>query len=229
GGGGGGGGGGGDGGDDDAGVADGDAGAELTGRLCAAVDLRVPLACPAADLGGITVAADLATDTTDDAGVFTLAVDPDAELMVAVSGGDTPVRASAFATGDWRGDLGLRAPVVELAAWDDLVAAIGGIEPDGTASLALYLEDDSGPIAGAEVLPPDGTGQQPYYDDGAPDEWVQGGLTSAYGAALILAVPTLGGSAQMTVAVDAATYTVTVPVRDDTLTFARVLLDTSGG
>ena len=230
----GGGGGGGGGGDDgevdvDASVDDGDAGSELTGRLCAALDLRVPLACPAADLGGIAIASGSATDTTDDGGTFSLAVDPAADLLIEVSGGDTPVRPALFATAAWRGDDNLRAPTAALDAWDDLVAAIGGVEPDGTASIALYIEDASGPIAGAEVLPPDGTGQQPYYDNGAADQWDQGVLTSVFGAALILAVPTLDSSVDLTIAVDASTYTVSVPVRDDTLTFARVLLDTSGG
>ena len=30
---------------------------------------------------------------------------------------------------------------------------------------------DGAPIAGAEVIPPDGTAQQPYYDSGAADDW----------------------------------------------------------
>jgi hypothetical protein len=229
-GGGGGGGGGGDGDMDvDAAVGDGDAGAELTGRLCAAIDLRVPLACPAADLNGIAIASGSATDTTDNAGDFTLAVDPTADLLIDVSGGDTPVRPALFATAAWRGDDDLRAPTVALDSWDDLVAGIGGVEPDGTASIALYIEDASGPIAGAEVAPPDGTGQQPYYDSGAADDWDQGVLTSVFGAALILAVPTLDSSVELLIAVDADTYTVSLPVREDTLTFARVVLDTSGG
>jgi len=133
-----------------------------------------------------------------------------------------------FASDEWSGDDGLRAPAAHLAAWDDLVAAIAGFEPDNTASIALYIEDQNGPIAGAEILPPDGS-QQPYYDNGGPDEWIQGGQTSIYGAALIFAVPNFGPGAELTIAIDASTYTATIPVRDDTLTFARVLLDTSGG
>ena len=207
---------------------DGDGGGLLSGRLCAALDLRVPLACPAADLSGIEVAVGTASDLTGDSGTFDLDVPPAGDHLLLVSGGDTPVRASLFAASMWRDEDGLRAPTADLAAWDDLVALIAGVEPDGTASLALYIEDQNGPIAGAEILPPDGSGQ-PYYDGGAPDEWNQGGLTSVYGAALIFAVPNFGGSAQLTIAVDAATYSATVPVRDDTLTFARVLLDTSGG
>jgi hypothetical protein len=217
-------GGGGGGGDADAGDG-GDGGAGLSGRLCAAVDLRVPLACPAADLGGIAVASGDATATTGAAGTF--ALDVDSDVLVTMTGGDQPVRDALFATSMWGGDDGLRAPAADLADWNDLVAAIAGFEPDGTASLALYLEDESGPIAGAEILPPDGS-QQPYYDSGAPDDWDQGGLTSIYGAALIFAVPSIGGSAELTVALDADTYSVTVPVRDDTLTFARVVLDTAG-
>ena len=227
GGGGGGGGGGSGGGEEDAGVY-GDAGGRLTGRLCAAIDLRVPLACPSADLSGIAVAAGSASSLTGDAGTFALDLDPDAVVLLSVSDGDTPVRPAIFSTGAWSGEDGLRAPTATLAAWDDLVATIGAIEPDGTASIALYVEDQAGPIAGAEILPPDGSGDAPYYDDGAADAWSQGGLTSVYGAALLVAVPALGSTAQLTVVVDATTYTVTVPVDEDRLTFARVLLDTSG-
>ncbi len=216
-------GGGGGGGGGDAG--NGDGGAGLSGRLCAAVDLRIPLACPAADLGGVAVAAGDAMATTAAAGTFTLDVDGD--VLVTMTGGDSPVRDALFATSMWSSEDGLRVPAADLADWNDLVATIAGFEPDGTASIALYLEDQSGPIAGAEVLPPDGS-QAPYYDSGAPDDWNQGGLTSIYGAALIFAVPSIGGAAQLTVAVDADTFTVTLPVRDDTLTFARVVLDTSG-
>jgi hypothetical protein len=219
-------GGGGGGGGGDAGSG-GDAGDQVSGRLCEAVDLRIPLACPAADLSGIDVAAGAATATTGDAGTFTLDIAPGAGLLIEVSGGDEPVRSAIFTTGMWSGDDGLRAPTANLAAWDDLVAALAGFEPDGTASIALYIEDQNGPIAGAEIVPPDGS-QMPYYDNGAPDEWMQGRLTSIYGAAVIFAVPSFGSSAELLVAVDAATYPVTVPVRDDTLTFARVFLDTSG-
>jgi hypothetical protein len=227
-GGGGGGGGGSGGGDEEDAGPGGDAGTELSGRLCAAVDLRVPLACPAVDLSGIEVAAGSASDTTGSAGTFTLAVDPSSDLVVSVSGGDVPVRSAVFSTDAWSGDDGLRAPTSDQIAWDDLVALIGGVEPDGTASIALYVEDQNGPIAGAEILPPDGSGDAPYYDDGAADEWVQGGLTSIYGAALLFAVPALGGDAELTVAVDATSYPVTVPIEADSLTFARVVLDTSG-
>ncbi len=57
---------------------------------------------------------------------------------------------------------------------------------------------------------------------------MQGGLTSIYGAALLFAVPALGGDAALTVVVDATSYPVTVPIEADSLAFARVVLDTSG-
>jgi hypothetical protein len=199
----------------------------MSGRLCSVVDVRVPLACPATDLTGIDLTAGTATATTDDTGAFTLELAADADVVIGAVGGDDPVRAALFASEMWRDDDQVRAPIVKLTGWDPLLATIGAIEPDGTASIALYIEDQNGPIAGAEVLPPDGS-QAPFYDNGAADAWDQGGLTSGFGAALIFAVPSLASSVQLVVAVDAGAFTVTVPVADDTLTFAHVVLDTSG-
>lgn len=218
--------GGGGGGEEDAGPGA-DGGDRLAGKLCSAVDLRVPLACPAADLGGIDVSSGDASATTGAAGDFSLDLAPDADVLVSIGGGDQPVREALFASAMWRAEGRLRAPAVDQEQWNQLVAGLSGLEPDGTASIALYIEDESGPIAGAEILAPEGS-QAPFYDSGAAEEWIQGGQTSGFGAVLIFAVPVFDPAAQIVIAVDTATYTVTVPIADDRLTFARVLLDRSG-
>jgi hypothetical protein len=228
GGGGGGGGGNGGGGGDADGGGGGDGGGLLIGKLCAAVDLRIPLACPAADLGGILVASEGKTATTDDSGGFALDLDPARDHLISESGGNQPVREALFASAMWQTDGMVRAPAVSRAEWDDLVALIGAFEPDGTASIALYIEDQNGPIANAEVVPPDGTAESPFYDGTSAVDWNPEGATSGFGAALLFGVQNVGGSAELSIAVETKAYTVTVPVRDDTLTFARAFIDTSG-
>jgi hypothetical protein len=227
----GGGGGGGGGGDQDGGMGgdgggDGGGGA-LVGRLCAAIDLRDPLECPIADLEGIPLTSGELAATSDEDGDFALDAPADSNVFLTVGAGDESIRESAFATENWRDDdAGLRAPVIARDDWEQLLAAISGIEPDATASIVLYIVDENGPVSGAEVVPQSG-GDPPYYDGDAPDVWDQNGLTGPFGAAIILAVPVIDGTAALTVLVDAGVFNVTVPVRDDTLTTARALLDTT--
>jgi hypothetical protein len=180
-----------------------------------------------ADLEGIPLTSGELAATSDEDGDFALDAPADSNVFLTVGAGDESIRESAFATENWRDDdAGLRAPVIARDDWEQLLAAISGIEPDATASIVLYIVDENGPVSGAEVVPQSG-GDPPYYDGDAPDVWDQNGLTGPFGAAIILAVPVIDGTAALTVLVDAGVFNVTVPVRDDTLTTARALLDTT--
>jgi len=207
----------------------GDGGGDFTGRLCYGVDLRNPLLCPSRDLAGIEVSAAGADTVTTSEGRFALDLPDGVNVVITMTSQDGRARDAIFESDLWAFGDGLTAPVIDTTDWAQLIAAIGGVEPDGTASLVLYVSDQNGPVVGADILPPDGTGQAPYYDDGAADQWNQAGLTGAFGAAVILAVPVVGSTATLTVTIDGEPYTGSVPVRADHLTFARAVLDTSGG
>jgi hypothetical protein len=203
----------------------GDAGGRLVGTLCAALDLRAPLACPAVDLAGIPVepAAGGPGDVSDADGDFALDLPADSNVLLRVGADAAAVRDSLAATGEWSDVEGLAIPTVRQDDWDDLLAIIGAVEPDGTASILLYIRDQAGPVTGAEVLI-DGTSQPPYYDDGGATSWDQIGPTGAHGAALIVSAPAISPTVPITVVVDGTPYSGSVQVRPDHLTFARTFL-----
>ena len=204
-----------------------DGGGRLAGTLCAAIDLRDPFGCAAIDLAGVPVApAGGGPGTTADAdGDFTLDLPADASVLLRIGGGDDAIRDALAATGEWTGEEGLVIPAVRQEDWDDLLAILGAVEPDGTASVLLYIVDDSGPVTGAEVQPPMGTQQPPYYDAGGATSWDQQGLTGPFGAALIVSVPALAPTAELSIIVGGTPFFGSVQVRPDHLTFARAFLD----
>jgi hypothetical protein len=211
----------------DGGAERGDAGGELRGILCAAIDLRDPLECPAADLDGIAVAAlgRTAATTSGESGDFALDLAADADHLLAI-GEDTEATRDAIAwTGDWQTDDGLLLPTVAQADWDALTGLLSAVEPDDTASIALYVVDQNGPVSGALVIPPDGTGQPPYYDGSSPTAWDQFNLTGSFGATLLFEVPAVSSSVQVEVVADGDPHLVTVRVRPNRLTFARARIE----
>jgi hypothetical protein len=211
----------------DGGAGRGDAGGELRGTLCAGLDLRDPLECPAADLDGISVAAlgRSAATTSDESGAFALDLAADADHLLAIGEESAATRDAIAWTGDWRTDDGLLLPTVSQADWDELTNLLSAVEPDGLASIALYIVDESGPVSGALVIPPDGTSQPPYYDGSSPSAWDQFDLTGPFGAALLFEVPAVSSSVQVEVLVDGDSHLVTVRVRPDRLTFARAHIE----
>ncbi len=206
----------------DAGPADAstvDAGAQLAGELCDVVDVRDPLDCPTnVNLSGIEVRAlgSAATDLTDADGNFTLSGKFDTDLRLSVGSKGDGTRLALVPVADWNLG-GVRAPRVDQDLWNQLIAAIGTNEPDGSASIALYVLDvvDGQPVIGAVVSTVSDT--LIFYDDGAATEWNPIGGTGELGAALILSVPP-EGTAEVTV--DGVPFE--VPVEPDHLTWARV-------
>lgn len=225
GGGGGGGGGGSNGGGVDASISDGDAGSDLAGTVCGVLDVRDPLQCPTVDMSGIDLEIGSIQSITDEDGEFTFNLSPEDDYLVTIGQTDLTTRLALVDTGTWTDAAeGLVVPAVSQDEWDDLTVAIGGLEPDGTASVVLYIEDDNGPVPGAEVVAPAGTGQAPYYDNGAADNWDQVGLTGSFGAAIVLDVPAVASPVTFGILVDTESFEVAVPVAPDTLTFARAVI-----
>ncbi|HKE18462.1 MAG TPA: hypothetical protein VKB80_26470 [Kofleriaceae bacterium] len=211
----------------DAGTADGgsnsDGGSGLSGQLCNVVDLRRPLDCLPAGLSGITVR-DLASNasaTTSASGNFTLAVDVDSNLVLTVGVGQDATRDALVPIGMW-GGLGLRAPRVAQSVWDDILTNdVGASETTGTATIAVYVVDLDGlSVSGAEVST---VSDDPvFYDDDSMQGWSGvAAATGPRGAALILSVPA-ATTADLVVTANGMTFNATVPVRADTLTWARV-------
>jgi hypothetical protein len=198
----------------------GDGGATLAGELCdVSDDVRAPLACPNADLSDIEVRAvgSTATDETDADGDFTLPGSFDGDDLLAIGTVDGSTRLSLARVDNW--DLGsLRVPRVDTADWNQLIATIGTNEPDGSASIALYVvaQLDGLPVVGAAVSTVSDT--LVFYDAGAATEWDPLGGTGAFGAALILSVPADVDTVQVTV----NDIDFPIPVRPDHLTWARV-------
>ncbi len=155
----------------DAGTSDantGDAGPTLAGELCDVTDVRDPLACPNVDLNGIEVRAvdTSATDETDAQGNFRLSGEFDSDLLLSVGSKDDSTRLALVPVADWSPG-GLRVPRVDLDIWDDLLGNLSTNEPDGTASIALYVvaQLDGLPVVGAVVSTVSDT--VIFYDDGS--------------------------------------------------------------
>jgi hypothetical protein len=195
----------------------------LRGRVCIVTDLRQPDACPADPLRAdvaIAVQGTGATAFSDDAGDFVIAADGVAVLDVA-AGSATLQRATVpvAVTG-----ASVNAPVVTRAAYTALLGAIGTPVPDGGGAVALYVMDSAGPESGVSFSTVAGSSIAPFYDDGGPLAWVQGGGTGAAGVALFFDVP-VGTVVLDGVTSDQRMVRLTgVPVVVDAVTFVRVML-----
>jgi hypothetical protein len=206
--------------DEDAGDVDaGDGGTQLTGRLCDVTDVRDPLDVGCDGPAGIDVSVldSVQSAETVAEGDFTLNVEFDSSLLLAIGTDDDSARNSLVQVGMWDDD-GLRVPHVTQVAWSDLLSSLSIGDTDGAAALLLYVEDsERQPLAGAVV---DAIGSAPIFhdDDGNKDGWSPGGTTGPRGAALMVQVP--AQEEEVVVTVDGEPFD--IPVRPDRLTWARV-------
>jgi len=193
----------GDGTGDGDGDGDGDGGGDATtgllvsGTVCPVTDLRYPDDCDGRNLSSATVAvrgtADEVAATAD--GSFELEVDAGTTSVVLEVAGDDTLDPSLVVVelGD-NGASGVSVPIADADAWASLTAALVGAEPDGTATIAVYLRASGAPAEGAELTPPVTSTILPYYDAGAALSWQQGTATGVAGAALLFGVPTSSGT-----------------------------------
>jgi hypothetical protein len=194
----------------------------ISGELCEVVDLRSPLACldPAPSGIEVAVVGSEDRDQTDAAGQFNLDTTFDPNLRLAIGDDDEITRKALVPARMWDGGS-VRVPHVTQARWDSLMMALGGIEPDGTASIAVYLvrSGTETPVAGATV---EVEGADPaYYDEGTANDWSIGGETSLFGAAIVRGV-SAPGEVVITVSVGLQSVPETVPVEAGLLTWARI-------
>jgi len=117
-------------------------------------------------------------------------------------------------------------PGVADSDWDMLTAVLGAPEPDGSATIALYLVDADGiAVLGADVVPPGGTVTAPYYDGATALDWVQGAATGSFGAVLLFGVPTASVTVDIAINSPGGDSTASgIPVSPNTLTFATQVL-----
>ncbi len=211
-----------DGGPADAGpdASTGDGGATLAGELCdVSDDVRAPLACPNVDLSDIEVRAvgSGATDDTDADGDFRLTGDVEDADLLSIGTVNGSTRLSLAPVADW--DLAsLRVPRVDTDDWNQLIATIGTSEPDGSASIALYVVNVENGLPAVDAAVSTVSDTLIFYDAGAATEWDPLGGTGVFGAALILSVPADVDTVQITV----NDIDFPIPVRPDHLTWARV-------
>jgi len=215
-----------DGGIDGGGPSDaGDGGTLLAGQLCNVVDMRVPLECPGGDLDPIDVV-ELGSGTeatTDRDGTFSMPIPFDNGLALAVGLEDGDTRDSLLRAGQWDGGM-VRAPRVAEDDWQAFLAFIDGLEMPGTASIAVYVRDDDGPVAGA-VVAVAGSKAIPFYDTDTGQQWsAAAGATGPFGAALLLSIPAAASNdiADITVTVGGDDFDLSVPIAADQLTWARI-------
>lgn len=201
-----------------------DASLVLSGQLCSVFDLRQPLTCSGAAPAGVDVVEiDSGASSTSDAdGTFDLDIALRGNLVLRTGAGSATARDGLVSLDHWQtGDL--RVPSIGQAGWDDLLAAFGGAESDGTGAIVVYVRDGDGPAAGVTVNQPDGAGAAPFYDGDSAINWTQGTDTGAFGAALLLQVP--AGTAVISVAVASGDPPeVSVPVEAGALTWAMLTI-----
>ncbi len=207
----------------DSGATDGSTGfdAGIAGELCDVVDVRNPVACTVRAPSGIevSVVGSSASALTDAMGEFEL-VGSEPGAILKIAGDQT--RTARVPADMWQGGS-VRAPRVTQARWDALIGDIDGTEPDGTASIALYIiRTGSGePVAGASVAV--AGVDQVFYDDASVVGWTPGGATGTSGAVLLLSVPAELGQVSVTGAVGGgADFEGSVPVEAGVLTWARI-------
>lgn len=202
--------------------ADGDAGAELAGRICVVTDLRVPDECPAvASRAGVTVSIVGASASTTSAadGRFTLPVSSSAVVLDAASGSPTFERSLVPAMVGGVVDT----PVVTQAAYAAVLGALGPVVPDGGGAVVAYVVNGASPAIDVTFSTIAGSSLAPFYDNGGATAWTQGGGTGAAGVALFVDVP--AGSVLLDgVAPDARVARATVPVVADAITFVELAL-----
>lgn len=164
----------------------------IKGRLCLAIDMRDPLRCDTdTGLGGIAMDIGGQATTSSDDGSFSVPATDDLKALVKIAEGDDGYRdiVSSITLED-DGQADVRLPLIADATWQSLLTQNGLLEPDGTASIAIYLKRGGQPITGAQVIPPAGS-EAPRYDGSSindPNDWVIGANTGSKGAAIVVRV-----------------------------------------
>jgi hypothetical protein len=164
-------GGGGSGGGDDAGVdgGDGDAGLQLTGRVCVLTDLRKigdAKACATTDADGLVVALGRSTATTGKDGSFVIAAPQGSGLTWHVSGGlnENAVVRSAMAFGTDN-----LIPALRAVRYEDLLRSNGAGLDDLSGSIVMRLVQGLKAVPALQLTTLDT--ELVFYDASNSDVW----------------------------------------------------------
>lgn len=192
----------------------------IRGSLCRVVDLRRPESCTSGDLGGIDIVAvgETTTSTVSAAnGTFSL----------ASPGGDVALIDVAAATADFketilelplrgRAATDVRVPLVPIDVWEQLVADLQTLEPNGTGTLAVFVRDAQTPVEGATIIEPAGA-FAPFFDTATDLGFDTLGPTGTAGASLIFGVPAIGDANFTVIGPDGQSIPANAPVQEDAL------------
>jgi hypothetical protein len=198
--------------------ADGDAGLQLTGKVCLLVDLRDFTRCNDRLARGLRVTLGSRTATTTDNGVFTIAAPRGAGFTWHVESDtvDDIVRtAMPFGTDN-------TIPVIDFETYRDLlvdnVAAVGPLQGSVVVRVvrgATGVAGVTGAMAGQDIV---------LYDSNSVDIWNSGTVgTGGFGAVWIpgieLPVPAGALNVRLTPPGGATAVDVPVVIEDETITF----------
>ena len=198
----------------------------ITGLVCPVLDLRFPTSCdPLQDPAGIDVLdlSSQAVGLADSSGAFSVSSNDPANATLVVAGEDATRRPSVLSTALFGGSATVVAPVMLLDDHDQLTASLGVIEPNDTASIALYAQENGVPVPGVNVVAPAGS-INTFYDADDPTVWDPIGPTQTRGAVLMFGVPLESGLTDFTVIrPDQTVLNVQdVPVQSESTTVVRV-------
>jgi hypothetical protein len=202
---------------------------EVSGSICPVSDLRSPFACGQTPTNGTRIIergsgkSALATATA----AFHLQPKADMRTVLEVGFGQRAFQPSVVSvTLSRTGAEGVLVPMVPLRDWENLRAALGAASPDGSAALAVYVQRQGRPVAGAQILGPPGMLNPIFYDGPSPLNWSTG-ATGAAGAGLLLGVPAQASTTEIVVIAPGGSIRATysqVPIASGGTTFLFVEL-----
>ncbi|HSS02497.1 MAG TPA: hypothetical protein VLM79_35800 [Kofleriaceae bacterium] len=204
--------------------ADGDAGVQITGRVCAITDLRTPTACGTANVSGLTVSIGTTRTATPNArGDFTINA-PLGPFVWRVSGNNFNTSIVPVS-----GDNTL--PVISDQLYMEMLAANHVVRPAEELTSAVLRVVQGGTIPAVSVLATSNpaTADLPLYDDDDIFIWRSDNLgTGSSGSVWLPDLPIVsGGTGAVTVTLkppQGATVSTVVPLVDQAITFVTVEL-----
>lgn len=204
--------------------ADGDAGVQLTGRVCAITDLRTPTVCGTANVSGLTVSIGTTRTATPNArGDFTISA-PLGPFVWRVSGNNFNTSIIPVS-----GDNTL--PVISDVLYMELLAANHVVRPaeELTSAVVRVVQGGTTPVVSVVATSNPATADLPLYDDNDVLIWRSDNRgTGTNGSVWLPDLPVAsGGTGEVTVTLQppqGAAVSPKVPIVDQAITFVTVEL-----
>jgi hypothetical protein len=204
--------------------ADGDAGVQITGRVCAITDLSTPTVCGPANVSGLTVSIGTTRTATPNArGDFTINA-PLGPFVWRVSGNNFNTSIVPVS-----GDNTL--PVISDQLYMEMLAANHVVRPaeEVTSAVVRVVQSGTMPVVNVVATSNPATADLPLYDDDDVLIWRSDNLgTGTNGSVWLPDLPVVsGGTGAVTVTLkppQGATVSTVVPLVDQAITFVTVEL-----